>query len=170
MRQLRRIQVVLAILAAVGICLPVQAMAASPAPAMTDVALQEGGILVGQVLDPQGLPKSDLRVAVQDVQNREVAAATTDPQGRFAVRGLGGGVYQMVTRDGRVPCRLWLPGTAPPVAQPGALLVSGTNTVRGAGPGGGLKFWLTNPLVIAGVIATAIAVPVALSNHHPSSP
>ena len=32
--------------------------------------------------------------------------------------------------------------------------------------------FLSNPLVIAGIVATAIAIPVALggSNHHPASP
>ena len=62
--------------------------------------------------------------------------------------------------------RFWSPGTAPPAAQKGAIVY----TQNGNGGGGGLKMFLSNPIVIAGIVATAIAVPVALNNSHPSSP
>ena len=60
-----------------------------------------------------------------------------------------------------------VPNTAPPAAQSAALLVSGSDVVRGQN--GGLVYWLTNPWVLAGLIAAAIAIPIALNNHGSSS-
>jgi hypothetical protein len=144
-----------------------------PAPAIADVALAEGGLLVGQVVDPQGAPKANLRISLQDSQNKEVATAKTDQQGAFAISGLKGGVYQVVTPQGRRVYRLWSPGMAPPSAQRGTLIVLGDELARGAASRGGMRAFLTNPIVIGGAVATAIAVPVAIHNSrrdHPESP
>jgi hypothetical protein len=142
-------------------------------PPISDIALGNGGVLAGQVVDPQGVPSVKSRVSLQDVQNREIAATVTDPQGYFSFAGVRGGVYQIVTPQGRGVYRLWPAGMAPPGAQRGALIVNGGDMVRGAPPpGGGMKFWLTNPIVVGGAVATAIAVPVAIhnSNRSPASP
>ena len=56
--------------------------------------------------------------------------------------------------------RVWKSGTAPPSAQNNAIVYT---------QGGGIKSFLANPIVIAGVVATAIAVPVALANSHHAS-
>jgi hypothetical protein len=102
-----------------------------------------------------------------------VAAATTAADGGFAVQGLKGGVYQVSTLQGHGIYRLWSPGTAPPVAQNGAILYTQSSAVDSNvvhytqnGDGGGLKMLLTNPIVIAGIVATAVAVPVALNQWH----
>jgi len=56
-----------------------------------------------------------------------------------------------------------VPGTAPPAAQPGALLVAGKGPVRGqTGP---IGYWLGNPWVLAALVAVAVTVPVAIHNH-----
>jgi hypothetical protein len=171
MGSINRVGFGLAALSVLSMCLPTAALAqgsAPPAPAVTDVALGPGNILSGQLMDSHGVPLANVLVSLQDDQGREVAHVTTDEQGRFAVQGVRGGVHQIVTPQGRWFYRLWTTETAPPSAQQGALMVSGDETVRGAAPHSGLKFWYTNPLVVGGVVATAIAVPVALtaSQHH----
>ncbi len=106
---------------------------------MLDVALTSGGTLSGQVVDAQGKLIEGAVVAVR-FQNRVVAKTTTDAEGRYAVRGLRGGIHQIETTQGRVAARFWTPETAPPAARPSALIVSDTNVIRaqcGEGCGSG---------------------------------
>lgn len=67
--------------------------------------------------------------------------------------------------------RLWAANTAPAAARDSALLVVGDEQVLGQG---GMKYWLANPWVVAGIVAVAVAVPVAIHNRNqdraPSSP
>jgi hypothetical protein len=159
-----------------GFCLSTACLAAGPAakPAVIDVALKDGGVLLGQVVDPQGKGLQNTNVALRHY-DREVVAASTGAEGYFAIKNVRGGVYQIASGDGIGVYRLWAPGTAPPSAQEGALLVANDTVVRGqqpgsAPPGTRLKNFVSNPLVIGGVVATAIAVPVALHNSRSGSP
>jgi hypothetical protein len=149
-------------LSTVGICLPELAIAASPAPApaVIDVAMADGGVLHGQVVDLQGSNTAGVPISVRS-QNQEVVRTTTAKDGQFTVQGLRGGVYQVAAGEGQGVYRLWTAKAAPPSAQKNAIVFTG---------GGGAKMLLTNPIVIAGLVATAVAVPVALANSSPSSP
>ena len=151
--------------AVAGCCLPQTALAAQPADrpssVVTDVALQNGGVLLGQVVDPQGSALSAVSVSLHS-GDQQLGANQTDGSGYFVFRGLRGGTYQLVAAKGHGVFRAWAPGTAPPSAQQGALLVAGEETVRGQF--GQLKFWLSNPWVIAGFVTAAVAIPVALYN------
>ena len=155
----------LVVLAALGFCIPQPALAAMTggdrAPVVTDVELGERGLLLGQVVNPQGMPMAKVTVSLRNT-DREIARAKTDNNGYFAVRGLRGGVYQIVAAEGHGAYRLWTPGHAPPTSQKGALVVAGRGAVRGQC--GVLDFWLSNPWVVAGIVATAVAVPVAVHN------
>jgi hypothetical protein len=131
----------------------------APAAAVSDVALAPGGVFSGQVVDAQGQPQAGSSVKVCQ-QQQVVATATTDPQGEFSIRGLQGGMYQVVTGQGMQSFRLWAPETAPPGARQSALLVAGGETLRGQSD---LRRWLTNPWVLSIGVATAIIVPIALS-------
>ena len=149
-------------------------------PRVADVALQSGGNLVGQLLTAQGHVQPHRPIVVWH-QGKEVGRMLTDSQGRFAVWGLRGGVYQFaVDNDGR-HYRLWAPGTAPPIANEELLIVSGT-VVRGAGrrcdngPGhfghAGWGFspfhrFLSRPWVLSAILATAIAVPLSMREEFP---
>ncbi len=161
---------VMVALATIGFVLPQPLVAATPSPAspIVDVALREGGLLVGQVVDEQGVGLGNVPVSLR-YQDRELAAGKTNPDGTFGFKGLRGGVYQIVADQGHGVYRVWAEGTAPPAAQEGALVVSGDPVVRGQARSGFVAF-ITNPLVIAGVVATAIAVPVAIHNSKHSSP
>jgi hypothetical protein len=170
-----------AALACVAMIMPSSALAIEPAANKSDataqasevtaqhsdVALRPGGILVGQVVDQQGAVKPGTVVSVQ-YSDYEVARTTTDDNGVFAAQGLRGGQYQLVTDDGISVCRLWAPDTAPPAARPAALVVSGNRVVRGQWGGGPMHQWIdwvkAHPYITAGVIATAIAIPLAIAD------
>jgi hypothetical protein len=168
-------------LATCGMCLPCsvatadesasrqsQETRAATGAAIHDIALGQGGMLVGQILDDSLQPMRG--AAVQIRKNGQTTAATsTDANGVFAVAGLRGGVHQVVAGDSVQNCRLWAPGTAPPHSTTYLRFIPGQqDLVRGQwGPppsSNTLAGWLTNPWVIAAVVATAIAVPVVLHN------
>jgi hypothetical protein len=180
MKTAKFVRGVLVVLATCGICTPQLAFAAdpTPAPAVLDVALGDGGVLHGQVVNLQGAGVPGVPVFVK-MQDRNVATATTAGDGTFSVQGLRGGVYQVATIQGQGVYRLWSAGTEPPAAQPNAILYTQGGTVDNGSvvytqdtSGGGMKMLLSNPIVIAGLVATAIAVPVALNqwHHTPVSP
>lgn len=133
-----------------------------------DVALQEGGVLVGQVVTPEGVPLPNATVGI-DAGQQVLGVAKTDAQGRFAVRGLKGGVYRLSAADGSGVYRVWAPGMAPRGAQQGTLIVAGQDLTRGQVIPRA-RTWLRNPWVVGGVIATAIAVPIALSEDDDEEP
>jgi len=171
----RIIRGVLVSAAALGLCLPQPLLAGSltPTPVATDIALQKDGLLVGQVVDPLGKPVAGAQVTLT-AQGKRLATMKSTAEGYFAFKGLRGGVYQVITEEGHGVYRVWSPGTAPPAAKKVVLLVSGDDVVRGQEGNPPLKVLLANPLVIGAVVATAVAVPVAIHNanqhHRPSSP
>jgi hypothetical protein len=167
MRRGRLIRSAAVLLATIGMCLPQVAIAAAPTatpptPAVVDIAMADGGVLHGQVVDLQSRSVSGVPISVR-AQDKEVARTTTANDGRFTVQGLRGGrVYQVAAGEGQGVYRLWTAKAAPPSAQSNAIVYTQN--------GGTMKMLLANPIVIAGVVATAIAVPVALANSHSASP
>jgi len=130
---------------------------------VADVALSSTGELHGQVLDAQGLPQSQVKVAVGR-SNEQPTYVTTDAEGRFAVQGLSAGVYFVQTNQGSGSYRAWAPGTAPPSAQAGVLVVNNEQqVVRGFGPGHGTHL-LANPWCMGLLVAAAIAIPLAIDS------
>lgn len=147
-----------------GILLPSTVLATTPVPSTTDIALRPGGVLLGQVVDPQGVAKVGTPVSIL-FAGKEVARTTTDENGVFAAKGLRGGQYQLNTVEGRKACRLWAAETAPPSARPAALVVSGNDLVRGQGPLNAWKEWLkAHPYITAGTVVTAVAVPLVMAD------
>jgi hypothetical protein len=131
-------------------------------------------VFVGKVVNAQGAPLTKVAVSLQQA-GHEVATTTTDAEGVFAVQGLRGGVYQVVSEGGVVSYRLWAPNTAPPAANQSALIVTGSDIVSGQyGPpmapgaptsqGGCLAWMREHPLLVGAAVATAIAVPLALAD------
>lgn len=178
MKTSRFVRGLLVSLAAMGMCLPQAALAAGPkpTPAVMDVALRDGGILHGQVVNLQGTGQVGMPVFVK-AQGHNVATTVTAADGTFNVQGLRGGVYQVAAARGQGIYRVWAAGTAPPAAQDTAVIYTQNGTVpsdvvvyTNAGAGFAPKMLLTNPIVIAGIVATAVAVPLALSNSHSASP
>lgn len=147
-----------------------------PAPAseipqseVVDVVLGQGGVITGQVVDVQGSAVAEQSVVLLQ-SHREVVRATTDARGTFAIEGVQGGVYQLVVGHSDVVLRAWTAGTAPPVAQQGVLMVSGQDVYRGQKAVRSARNFLAHPVTVVGVVATGIAVPVALHHSRRKSP
>lgn len=170
--KLKHFQALAAALACVGMVLPQAAMAAQPVPQSNDVALRPGGLVVGRVVDREGVGQAGAVVSLQQDQ-LEVVRTTTDQNGVFAAQGLRGGQYQILTEQGQGLYRFWAPDTAPPAAQQAAVVVTNPDVVRGQfgySYGYGWLDWMrAHPYLTAGIVASAIAIPVALaadSNSH----
>ena len=161
--------------------------AANTTVPVVDVALQSGGILRGQVVNTEGQPLAGESVVVSS-GGKEIARSLSGKDGVFQVANLQGGSVEVAAVNTAGHCRLWAPGTAPPVAQPGILVVAEGEVIRGQhlgrsvpgrsyrggvrGHGGGLlALMIEHPVVTAGAIGAAIAIPLAVSNDKsPSSP
>jgi hypothetical protein len=159
----------------IGLILP-QAVMAAPAAAnrqITDVALANGGMLSGQVVDQQGLGKAGVQVVVLQ-QGRQPAYGRTDHAGNFQVAGLSGGTAQVVTEGGQGVYRLWTANAAPPVAKPRAMLIANGQVVRGQAycdpcSSGGIGQWILPALAAGGIIA-GVVVATSDSGSTPASP
>ncbi|MBN2218406.1 MAG: carboxypeptidase regulatory-like domain-containing protein [Pirellulales bacterium] len=162
------------LLASLGLLIPSPVMAATAAPAGAagktqtpvlkplDVELHKGGMLVGQIVNPQGAPQGKVPVSLFH-GDKNLVTTTTNQGGFFAVKGVSAGTYRIAADKTQGVYRLWATGTAPPGAQPGTLMVVGQGAVRGqSGP---IGYWLGNPWVIAGLVAAAVAIPVAIHNY-----
>ncbi|MCA9230062.1 MAG: carboxypeptidase regulatory-like domain-containing protein [Planctomycetales bacterium] len=154
-----------------------QPVAGSAAPSQTtramivvDVALQPNGQLFGQLVDSQGRPQSATEVQLTDGQKQW--RTETDQQGRFQLTGLSGATYSVKAGEQTQLMRAWSAGTAPPSAKSGLLFVQNNDVVLAqhcASPVcgsavGAAKHPLANPWVIGGLVAAAIAIPVAIHN------
>jgi hypothetical protein len=137
---------------------------------VVDVALGANGTLTGQLLDRQGrqLPISQIVVT----NGQETWKTYTNEQGHFRLEGLVGSTYQVQAVGQIQIVRAWSEGTAPPQASKSLLLVYDNSVVLGQNCGapvcgsgvGGAKHPLANPLIFGGLVAAAIAIPVAIHN------
>jgi len=184
LRRSQRVVVWIATLALVG--QPHWSLATEPTTAPTtrravkgvaDVALDPTGRFVGQAADVSGKPLSQVDVLITN--GRDEYQTVTDRQGRFQVAGVRGGVYQIHLAGHVQLCRVWMPGTAPPGATEGLLVVRSGDIALGqscdcgqgvycgspvCGAKSRAKRLLTHPLVFGGLVAAAIAIPVAIHN------
>lgn len=148
-----------------GVVAPERLLAAAPAgpaPLVRDIALSDGGRFIGQLVDGEGTPVADADVLV--LQNElQVASTRTDSSGAFAFQGLRSGVHQVAAGNSVNVVRFWAPNTAPPSANSRIMMVSDQLVARG-NRGGAVVRFLTNPWVLAGGVAAAIALPIALNN------
>ena len=185
-----RFQTTAAAIACLGMLISPLAMAAPPGQpgAVVDVALGEGGVLRGVLVNANGALIGETPVSIRSA-GREVLRVTTNARGEFAAPGLKGGVYELAAGKHHGVYRVWAPGTAPPSANHGVLAVSGdimrgqyapppvplpepvpgyvqpVPYTPGGGPGPlgrGVHMVKQHPWIAAGVVATAIAVPVAV--------
>jgi len=144
---------------------------AAPVNMATDIALRNGGELVGQIFTSAGIPQAGANISVIQ-HGKRVALVATNKQGVFAVPNLQGGVYQIATPNHRGVYRLWAPRTAPPAAHEGLMIVSGNQVVRGQGsPFSKVTGWITrHPIMTAGIVAAAIAIPIAVTDNDDDLP
>jgi len=139
-------------------------------PRAIDVELRPEGVLLGQLVSASGAPRGDARVKLTTPDGREALAKTND-EGAFAFRGVRG-VATLQTDKSLAVVRGWAPGAAPPSATPAVLMVEQDGVARGqhyVGSGTQTFFdrskrLFANPLFVAGVVGTAVAIPVAIAN------
>jgi hypothetical protein len=155
-------------LAVAVLCVPQLAIAATlpdnQTPVITDLQLHEGGVLIGQVITPEHTAAADVDVLLRSGSQKAVAVKT-NKKGHFVFGGLRAGVYQVVASGGQGVYRAWAPNTAPPAARPSALIVARTRTVRGQNAARSFRDFMTHPVVISGLVVTAVAIPVAIHNY-----
>lgn len=99
--------------------------AAATRTQLADVSLAKGGVLSGQIVNRQGKAVAGANVVVT-FAGAVVARTRADQNGKYAVKGLRGGVHRV---NGSV-ARFWAQGTAPKTARTNMLSVAGT-VVRG---------------------------------------
>ncbi len=136
-----------------------------------DVVLQDKGVLVGRIVDNKGLAVANSPVSLR-TGGKEAVRVVSDNTGRFKANGLHGGVYHVASAGHQGVYRLWAPRTAPPSAAKGLSIVSQpVDVVRGQyGPASGNPFsamgqWIAeHPIITAGAVAAAIAIPIALDD------
>jgi len=97
----------------------------------------------------------------------ELASVLTDTEGGFLVSGLGGGVLELEVSGRTTACRVWYPGTAPPVARKAILLVTADAVQLGQREFGTLLH--SDPALLGLFLAAAILVPVIISSATSSS-
>lgn len=141
-----------------------------------DIVLADGGLLVGKLVDEKGAALSMAPISLRTV-GKKVIKTTTDKNGKFQVKGLRGGVYQIAAAGHEGIYRLWAPQTAPPAAQRQLTMVSHNEIVRGQyspPPSNPLvaagQFIAEHPILTASAVAAAIAIPLALDDDDPVPP
>lgn len=95
-----------------------------------DIALGEGGVLRGQMLDRQGQPVKQKVVKLVQGE-RIVTQSVTDDRGNFTVANLRPGLYGIQAKQHNSMHRLWSAQQAPPAANAGLLIVDGEVAARG---------------------------------------
>jgi len=168
-----RMPVVVAV--CLGMAMPVPAVQAgevrkaadSPSIEISDLVLDLQGGLHGVVVDVHGAPQSAAKVVLLK-DKRELGRTRTDKLGRFRFSGVRGGVYSLQSGGQVRFVRVWTTKAAPPGAKATALMVAGNGVIRGQMP---LEhFFASDAVVIAGMVAALIAIPIAVSNQGDSTP
>jgi hypothetical protein len=137
-------------------------------PTVGDVELDASGCLRGLVLNADAIPVASAEVIVR--KQGEQVRTRTDGFGRFQTMVSGGGTYQVTAGKSGQSVRAWTSGTAPPTAKPLALVVVGSDVVRGQLPLE--RFCCSDQFVVAAMVAAMIAIPIAVhkSGGKPVSP
>lgn len=181
MNRIRMLKALCVGLSCIGLILPTSVLEAATLPAAattpraapqpaklaSDVELDAVGSMHGLVVDVEGVPAAG-RTVVLHQMDRKLASTHTDALGRFRIGQLRGGTYRLsVGGHGRI-IRAWSANTAPPAGEKVALIVVGGDVVRGQMP---LEcFFASDAVIIVGLVAAMIAIPIAVHNSGSSSP
>lgn len=137
------------------------------AKSVSDVKLDDAGYLHGMVVDLQGTPVANATVVVSQGK-RDLAQVRTDGQGQFRAGPIARGSYLLKSRGQSRAVRAWTPQMAPPSAGRLALLITGSEIVRGQMP---LEhFFASDAFIITGLVAAMIAIPIVVHNSGSKTP
>jgi hypothetical protein len=114
-----------------------------------DVVLDDQGLLHGTLTNAQGHPQAATELVIRRGGNL-LTTIKSQTDGRFVVRDLRPGLYEINTDRSYGLFRVWTPQSAPPVAQPAALIVQRTSVIRA-------QEWNAwrRALILGGVIITS---------------
>lgn len=124
-----------------------------------DVQLDENGLLNGQLINIAGDPVANATIEIRH-RNQRLDVAATNEDGEFRLRVKKTGAYLISVSGMQITCRCWTANAAPPAATDDLVLMAPEKTVRGQRPFADI---ITNPLFIGAVVATAVAIPIAVS-------
>jgi hypothetical protein len=124
-----------------------------------DVQLDKNGLLNGQLINIAGEPVANTTIEIRH-RNQRLDVAITNEDGEFRLRVNKTGAYLITVSGMQITCRCWTATAAPPAATDDLVLMSPEKTVRGQRPFADI---ITNPLFVGAVIATAVAIPIAVS-------
>lgn len=152
------------------VVLPAAQIASSPR--VIDVSLTDSGSLSGTVIDSKGQVRA--RTLVEVRRGRIVVARTlTDQAGRYSIKNLPGGLYQVRVDGTETLIRAWAVGTAPPSVAGQLQVVADSPIVRGQDPdapptevasdgglfgGEGMSTTLGAALIVGGVIGAILII------------
>lgn len=126
-----------------------------------DLTWQPGGRIAGVLLGASGLPRGSADVVLFH-DGQPLAETSTNDQGEFQFAVQKAGLYAIVAQNEVRLCRVWAPGTAPPVARDRMLFVTSEAAVRGSLPSRIYSGFEKRPYLSYTLVAAAIAVPVIL--------
>ncbi|QDS95988.1 hypothetical protein FF011L_47920 [Roseimaritima multifibrata] len=167
----------LAITLSAALSCPAPLMAAQPvasvAPAQTVVV---DGLKINKTVSNVALQDNVLQGALVDANGQAIAEATvvlsrmdevidqqvTDAEGRYAFENVQAGHYQVRSAAGMELVRTWEADSAPNGAKQGIIQTVDRDMARGRFGHYGLS--TCQKILIGGVIAAAIAIPIAVSN------
>jgi hypothetical protein len=132
-----------------------------------DVSLGKQGTFSGRTVDHTGTPVEGAKVVVKQGKT-VVGESVSDHEGRFAMKNLKSGVYQVSSGATEGTYRLWSEKSAPPASKTQGLLVLGENGARGqygcSNDNGGELLLCAAGIAVAGIAIAALAVAITANN------
>ena len=134
-----------------SLVIPQSTRAADPLPARSavrDISLDTQGSLRGTLVNTEGKPQGERDVVLLR-GNEVLGTAKTQADGTFAIKQVRSGTYELASAKAVNLVRVWQARSAPPSAQPTAMIVEGP-VVRG-------QEWspLRRALILSGVVITS---------------
>jgi len=132
-----------------------------------DVTIAKDGSVIGRLVNASGNPQPNAKLIARRSDQQPVAVKT-DEKGNFRLPGVRAGVYSIAYGDRSLLLRVWDAEVAPPAAKPGVLLVNGDverGQLAGLNP---LASSFTAQAFAIGILAAAVAVPIAIGLDEPS--
>jgi len=122
-------------------------------------AVFKAGTLAVSVKDHLGTPLPKAALKLSTAKGKAVQTLRADAKGECKIKNLEAGAYRLAVED-----RLLVLLDVNEKGTVSTLVVMVPARPRYAAGGGKRGFWLSSPWIIAGLVAVAIAIPVAIHN------
>ncbi|WP_397568919.1 carboxypeptidase-like regulatory domain-containing protein [Schlesneria sp. T3-172] len=141
--------------------------------ATLDVTLGQGNVFNGRAVDQSGTPVEGQKVIVKR-GSAVIGQSVTDSEGRFAIKNVKSGVYQVSCGATQGSYRFWTEKAAPPSSRTQGLLVLGENGARGqcgtcCDDGTGVLLCAAG-IIVAGIAIAALVIALNNNNNNDDNP